>query len=80
MYLKTKGIGKRLWHKDNIVSKNPKYVNDPRSQLIFYKSMYDLCPYKKRLFCHKQTKGRHVYSPTYYLNLQLKKHNILFSN
>ena len=26
----------------------------PRSQLIFDKSIYDLCPYKKKLFCHKK--------------------------
>ena len=28
MYLKTKSIGKELGPRDNLVSKNPKYVND----------------------------------------------------
>jgi hypothetical protein len=28
MYLKTKSIGKKLGPRDNLVSKNPKYVND----------------------------------------------------
>ena len=28
MYLRTKGIGKRFGAKDNLVYKNPKYVND----------------------------------------------------
>jgi len=28
MYLKTKSIEKRLWSRDNFVSKNSKYTND----------------------------------------------------
>jgi hypothetical protein len=30
----------------------------PQNQLIFDKSVFDLCPCKKRLFCHNQTKWK----------------------
>jgi len=30
----------------------------PQSQLIFDKSVYDLCPYKERMFCDKKTKRK----------------------
>jgi len=30
----------------------------PRSQLIFDKLVYDLCPCKERLFSYKQTKEK----------------------
>jgi hypothetical protein len=82
MYLKTKSIEKRLWSKDNFVSKNSKYTKITLwNQLIFDKSVYDICICKERLFCYKQIKEKVMLFFNLLPKLTVKKkHNIVLSN
>jgi len=52
-----------------------------QNQLIFDKSVYDICPYKEMLFFHKQTKKKLMFILKLAAKFAAKKkHNIVSSN
>jgi hypothetical protein len=81
MYLRIKGIGKRLGLRDNLVSKNPKYANDATKLVnLWLVSVQSLSLQRKVVLPQTNKKKTSIYSPTYCLKFTDKKHNIASYN